>query len=447
MFLQSALKYRFISFLLRCASFIVFPIAIAKTYGSIVNGDVQLLIAGASYLSLLDSGMTINALNRGGCLDSSPQKKAEDTLFHQLKSSIHIFFVGFCIASFLLLFVGWNHLISGNLLFTGSLLAVISILEIAVTPFKYHLYSHGFAWSVERREAWMSILSTVALVIWSFLILAGFLPLVIGLSIGLILLRSDRVASGLASLHDLLSIVNSTVNNITLRKAVAKSVLYRNKQGNDRKDRAWISALQILTLLNWSVDIFLIKFIVGSAAVSDYSIYSKFFMIPVAIAALSSPVIQSVVSNGKLKAEHFSLLANFSWLFIIIATITIVIILDKLLSVFPFLPQSVGLASNPSIYLLTSFCYLSMLSVVSGFYAPIANGLQLYRYQVVISSIFLPSNILLSLLMGSGFGFGMMGVIAATCLTMSITSCIMVPREIIKCLNNIQNHATASLVN
>jgi hypothetical protein len=444
---RSALKYRFVTYAIKYISSIAFPIAIAKTYGSIVNGDVQLLIAGTSYLGLLDSGMTINALNRGGTRGDSPQKRAENTLRYQLNSSKQILFIGFCIASTLLLFAGWNHVISVDLLFAGSLLAAVAILEIAVTPFKYYLYSHGLAATVEKREAWMSTLSTAALLTWSLLILAGFLPLVVGLPIGLILLRSDRVASGLTSLGDLLSIANSSDDKITLRQAVQVPVVNRNIHGNEGQDRLWISALQILALLNWSADMFLIKFIVGSSAVSDYSIYSKFFMIPVAIATLASPVIQSAVSQGKLKPDGFALMANCSWPCIIFITIAFAAILNQIFAMFSLLPGSLGLTSNPSVYLLVGFCCLSMLSVVSGFYAPIANGLRLFKYQVIVSAIFLPSNILLSLFMGSSLRLGMLGVIGATCFTMAITSCFMVPKKIFKRLryiNDTQNYAKSS---
>lgn len=446
---RSALKYRFVSYAIKFISSIAFPVAIAKTYGSIVNGDVQLLIAGTSYLSLLDSGMTINALNRRGTRGDSDshQETAENTLRYQLKSSKQILFIGICIASSLLVFAGWNHVINTELLFSGSLLAAVAILEIAVTPFKYCLYSYGLAGTVEKREAWMSTLSTAALLTWSLLILAGLLPLVVGLPIGLILLRSDRVASGLTSLGDLLTITNSSNDKINLRQTLQAPVVNKNVQGNDGQDRVWISALQILALLNWSIDIFLIKFISGTSAASDYSIYSKFFMIPVTIATLSSPVIQSAVSQGKLKPERFALLANCSWPFMIFMTIAVTEILNHIFATFPFLPRSIGLTTNPSVYLLGSFCFLCILSMVSGFYAPVANGLRLFKYQAIVSAIFLPLNILLSWFLGSYFGFGMVGVIGSTCLAMAITSCLMVPRKIVKHLshiNEIPNYVNSS---
>jgi hypothetical protein len=440
-----ALKYRFFSFSVKYASSLLFPIAIAKTYGSMVNGDVQLLIAATGYLSLLDSGMTISALNRGAIHGDSLHENAGSTFLLQLRSSKKIFNIGILISGGLLFCAGWNRVISQEILLSASLLVAIAVLEIAVTPFKYHLYSHGLAGTVEKREAWMSIVSTLALLVWSCLILLGLLPLSIGLPIGLILLRLDRVASGLASLHDLLSIANSSVDQIRLRQALRLSLPSGHNQSNHGQERLWISALQVLTLFNWSADIFLIKLMIGASAVSDYSIYSKLFMVPVAIATLASPVIQSAVSKGHLSYKSFELLAILSWPCIIIVTTAIVFACNAMLSVLPFLPPLLGLSSDPSIYLLISFSYLCMLSVISGFYAPIANGLHLFKYQVIISSIFLPSNIFLSWLFGSSLRFGIVGVVAATCLTMTFTSCFMVPKKILKRLRSIHNKQNSEI--
>ena len=435
----TAIKYRAISFAVKYASSVALPIAIAKTYGTTVNGDVQLLIAATGYLGLLDSGMTISALNRGGIQSDDPKGNINNILILQSKSSLKIFVLGICISVVLLFAASWNRLISASLLFGGSFLAMAAILEIATTPFKYHLYSYGLAGTVEKREAFLSMLSTLILFVWSMLILAGQLPLLVGLPIGLILLRADRVVSGLASLLQLKSLAKITTNNSRFTNKREDLFPIRSDSNDDRFKRVWISALQVLAILNWSVDIFLIKFIVGAAAVSDYSIYSKLFLFPIAIVTLAYPVIQSSVSQGRLNSARFALFVKAFWPCILGSTTLAVLCCHNILSAFPSLPSKLGLSTNPSIYLIISFCYLSVLSTVSGFYAPIANGLQLFKWQVIISTIFLPSNLILSWFLGSRCGLGMVGVIAATCLTMTVTSSILLPREIIKCLNKMRN--------
>ena len=270
------------------------------------------------------------------------------------------------------------------------------------------------------------------------LIFASKLSLLIALPIGLVLLRADRVASALACLRDLQSFAKLPVSNDTSQYGIKGQYSIQSIYNDDRHNRLWISALQVLALLNWSADIFLTKLIVGAAAVSDYSIYSKFFMLPVAIAALANPVIQSAVSQGRLNYSRFALIFKVSWPIIFAATALIVLFFERIVSALPSLPIGIGLSTNPSIYLLTSFCYLSVLSTISGFYAPVANGLQLFRYQVKISTIFLPSNVFFSWLLGSRCGFGMVGILAGTCLTMTITSCIMVPKEILKRLKDMR---------
>jgi hypothetical protein len=433
-----AIKYRAFSFASKYISSIVLPIAIAKSYGSVVNGDVQLLIAATAYLGLLDSGMSISALNRSAMQSGDPQDNARNTLRLQLRSSIKIFLIGIFISGTLLFAAVWNHLLSTSLLLCGSFLALATIFEIAVTPFKYHLYSYGLARSVEKREAFLSAIFTLTLLACSMLIFLGKLSLILALPLGLVLLRADRVASGLASLRDLQLFAKLSVNNDCFLYAKKAPCSTQSVYNDDRRNRFWISALQALALLNWSADIFLIKLIVGAAAVSDYSIYSKFFMLPVAIAALANPVIQSAVSQGRLNYSRFVLIFKTSWPIILVATTLIVLFSERIVSALPWLSIRIGLSTNPSIYLITSFCYLSVLSTISGFYAPVANGLQLFRYQVIVSTIFLPSNVFFSWLLGSRSGFGMVGILAGTCLTMTITSCIMVPKEILKRLKDLQ---------
>jgi len=432
----SAIKYRIFSFSVKYVSSVAFPIAIARAYGPTVNGDVQLLIAATGYLGLLDSGMTISALNRAGMHVDDAKDNARSILQLQTRSSVKMFSIGIFIAGGLILAAGWNHWIGTSLLFGGALLALTAILEIAVTPFKYHLYSYGLAASAEKRETFLSIISTLALLLWSILILIGQIPLLFGLPIGLILLRADRVASGMASLRDLQSLAVLSSNNNSFRNGKKPQYPSQRNQNGERRNRLWISALQVLAVLNWSADIFLIKFIVGSSAVSDYSIYSKLFLFPVAIAALANPVIQSAVSQGRLNSARFALFTRASWLCILGATTLIVLVCQNIVFSFPLLTSRIGISSNPSVNLIITFSYLSMLTTVSGFYAPIANGLQIFRYQVGISAIFLPSNIFLSWLLGSRCGLGMVGILAATCFTMTITSCIVMPNQILKSLKN-----------
>ena len=83
----ASIKYRLISFAVKNISAVAFPIAIAKAYGAGVNGEVQLLIATTAYLGLLDSGMTISALNRGETQGNSPQEHPTSILRKQIISS------------------------------------------------------------------------------------------------------------------------------------------------------------------------------------------------------------------------------------------------------------------------------------------------------------------------------------------------------------------------
>lgn len=429
-----SVKYRLVSFFVKNLSAVAFPIAIVKAYGAGINGDVQLLIATTAYLGLLDSGMTISALNRGEAQSSSHQENPASILRNQIKSSKKIVFIGIAIASIIIFWASSKDILGSTILFAGSLLAAISVLEVALTPFKYHLYSYGLANAVEKREALLSTACAFALSIFSVLILFGFVPLVFGLPIGLILLRADRAISGVASLSDLQAIIavrNANKTPFKQPNPKPKKLSPYSHQVIPNEDRAWIFSLQILAMLNWSTDLFLIKLVGGATAVSDYSIYIKLFMLPAALVSLAYPVIQSAVSQGKLKVVQFSFLVRVSWVFIVVAGSSMAVTSNYLFKEFPFLINVIGLTEPPSLYLLACFSFYCVLFVVARLYAPVANGLRLFRYQVIVCLIFLPLNLSLSLLLGKYYGLQVVGVVGATCLTMALTSCFIVPRKIL----------------
>jgi O-antigen/teichoic acid export membrane protein len=196
--------------------------------------------------------------------------------------------------------------------------------------------------------------------------------------------------------------------------------------------RVWISALQVLALLNWSTDLFMIRILLGASAVSDYSILSKFFMMPSVLAALSSPVIQSAVVQGRLKAYLFRQLASYSWLLIISSSILL-----SSSSIFLFTSSRsaasiIGLSEPPQHLVLLAFSFLSLLSVFAGLYAPVANALGLFKPQVMIAMILLFGNILLSWFLAGPCGLGVAGVVGATALSMAVSSCSIVPVLILK---------------
>jgi hypothetical protein len=437
---RAALKYRLIASSAKFASAALFPIAIARAYGPAVNGDLQLLMAATSYLGLLDSGMSISAINRGQSeRDRGATEYAEDALRMQFRSSCRVSVIGAVVAITLLCWSGWAGLIGSSLLLPASLFSAAVILEIAVTPYKYHLYGLGRASNAEKREAFLCVIVTLALLSWSLLIYRGSISLIIGVPIGLLLLRADRAASGIMCLYEL--------QNLAPRGAVRPLIANpRTVAGGATEDidvrkpeRAWISILQALAILNWSTDIFLVRLMVGTAAVSDYSICLRLFMLPASLVGLASPVIQSAVSQGRLSPPLFAHLVQLSWPFILVLALVLALSSSAALLAFPFLPTEIGLSSWPSIHLLISFGLLSALSITGALYAPIANGLGLFKHQVIIGIVFLPLNIFLSWFLAARHGYGVAGIVGATCTTMALTSCFLVPKEILKRLRALAN--------
>ena len=102
-----------------------------------------------------------------------------------------------------------------------------------------------------------------------------------------------------------------------------------------------------------------------------------------------------------------------------------------LFSEFPFVINLIGLSKPPSVYLLACFSFLCALSFVGGLYAPVANGLRLFKYQVIACLIFLPLNLSLSVLLGKYYGFQIVGIVGATCLTLAFVSCFLVPVKVL----------------
>ncbi len=423
--------YRIFSYALKFLSAISLPIAIAEGYGAMVNGQAQLIIAGTAYLGLLDSGMTITAINSGGGEKKEfGGKNYPRILTNQNKATIRVVVIGSIVTALLIVICHRNNILSTPVSYGALTLSLTAVIEIALTPYKYLLYSEGKARTAEKREAYLCTGGAFLLVIWSLLIYTDKIPETIGLVIGFLLLRGDRVISGLVSFLEFRKIVLRDSRLDSPRNSTHRELEDAICSNSRTNDRVWITLLQIFALLNWSADTFLVRFFVGLRAVSDYSIYYKFFMVPSTLALIASPVIQSAVYTDILSRSKFSTLFKLSLPFIFTVSSCLLGATIALINVHPRIYPALGLTSEPTISLLASFSIMSGLSVVAGVYAPIANGLRIFKYQAALSALFLPMNVLLSWFFTQELSLGIAGVVTATNITMAVTSCTLVPLRI-----------------
>jgi O-antigen/teichoic acid export membrane protein len=193
----------------------------------------------------------------------------------------------------------------------------------------------------------------------------------------------------------------------------------------------WISALQVIAMLNWSTDLFLIQIFLGSAAVSDYSIYSKFCAIPITLISIAGPAIQLATVKATLDVKKIKKLIFFSWPAIILLSLVLTFFARELFRALPLLAVWTGLSATPATAVIVSFSMLTVLSSLAAIYAPIANGLSLFRFQFICSAIFAPLNLLLSWFLATQARLGFSGIILATVIAMAVTSCSLVPMAIL----------------
>jgi hypothetical protein len=428
---RSAFKYRVLAFALKFIATTAFPIALAKAYSAEINGQAQLLIAAIGYLNLLDTGMSIGAINHGKLLGSGSQSvQAKLVLIKQGIASKRIFVFGSLLSSLLLWQALSHELVNNQLVIGAVVLAFLALIEISTTPFKYFLYSFGRAKSSEKREVLIGLIVTPALLISSLAIYLGHVPLTIGFIMGCFLLRADRAISGLMSLREINSLAG--FNRYAFEGLIADQDKNKaNHSSSQGEDRVWISALQVVAMLNWSTDLFLIQILLGPAAVSDYSIYSKFCAIPITLISIAGPAIQLATVKATLDVKKIKKLIFFSWPAIILLSLVLTFFARELFRALPLLAVLTGLSATPGTALIVSFCMLTVLSSLAAIYAPIANGLSLFRFQFICSAIFAPLNLLLSWFLATQAGLGFSGIILATVIAMALTSCSLVPVAIL----------------
>lgn len=428
---RSAFKYRVLAFALKFIATTAFPIALAKAYSAEINGQAQLLIAAIGYLNLLDAGMSIGAINHGKLLGSGSQSvQAKLVLIKQGIASKRIFIFGSLLSSLLLWQALSHELVNNQLVIGAVVLAFVALIEISTTPFKYFLYSFGRAKSSEKREVLIGLIVTPALLISSLAIYLGHVPLTIGFIMGCFLLRVDRAISGLMSLREVNSLAG--FNRHAFEGLLAdQDKNQANHSSSQDEGRVWISALQVIAMLNWSTDIFLIQILLGSAAVSDYSIYSKFCAIPITLISIAGPAIQLATVKATLDIKKIKMLIFFSWPAIILLSLILIFFARELFRALPLLAVWTGLSATPATAVIVSFSMLTVLSSLAAIYAPIANGLSLFRFQFICSAIFAPLNLLLSWFLATQAGLGFSGIILATVIAMAVTSCSLVPMAIL----------------
>ena len=427
---RSAFKYRVLAFALKFIATTAFPIALAKAYSAEINGQAQLLIAAIGYLNLLDTGMSISAINHGKLLGSGSQSvQAKLVLIKQGIASKRIFVFGSLLSSLLLWQALSHELVNNQLVIGAVVLAFVALIEISTTPFKYFLYSFGRAKSSEKREVLIGLIVTPALLISSLAIYLGHVPLTIGFVMGCFLLRADRAISGLMSLREINSLAG--FNRHAFEGLLADQNKNKDHSSSQDEGRVWISALQVIAMLNWSTDIFLIQILLGSAAVSDYSIYSKFCAIPITLISIAGPAIQLATVKATLDIKKIKKLIFFSWPAIILLSLVLTFFARELFRDLPLLAVWTGLSVTPVTALIVSFSMLTVLSSLAAIYAPIANGLSLFRFQFICSAIFAPLNLLLSWFLATQAGLGFTGIILATVIAMAVTSCSLVPMSIL----------------
>jgi len=431
MIVRSAFKYRLLSFALKFIATTAFPIALAKAYSAEINGQAQLLITAIGYLSLLDAGASIGAINHGKWHSSGNQgEQAAAVLAKQGIASKGILIFGLLVSSLLFWQIILHRLVNSGLIIGAVVLTLVALIEVSTTPFKYFLYSFGRAKSSEKREVLAGLIVTPALLMSALAIYLGHVPLTIGFMIGGLLLRADRAISGLMSLREIKSMANS--EDYTLNFSLDQHDKNNEKSyASQDVERGWISALQVIAILNWSTDIFLIQIFLGPSDVSDYSIYSKICAIPITLISITGPTIQLAMANATLDTKKIRRMIYFSWPAILLFGFIVTFIARELFRVLPLLVVWTGLSASPPTALIASFSMLTVLSSLAAIYAPIANGLNLFRLQFICSTVFAPANIVLSWFLATQARLGIAGVIFATVIAMSLTSCFIVPMAIL----------------
>lgn len=428
---RSAFKYRLLAFALKFTATTAFPIALARAYSAEINGQAQLLITAIGYLGLLDTGMSISAINHGKSHSSGNQgEQAAAVLTKQGIASKRVFVFGLLLSSLLFWQIISHGWVNSQLIIGAVVLALVALIEISTAPFKYFLYSFGRAKSSEKREVLASLVITPVLLMSALAIYQGHVPLIIGFMIGGLLLRADRAISGLMSLREIKSLAKSEL--YTFKASFAQYAKDNAKSyASQDAGRAWISALQVIAILNWSTDIFLIQIFLGPSAVSDYSIYSKVCAIPITLISIASPAIQLAISKATLDAKKIKQMIYFSWPAILFLSFILAFFARELFRALPLLAVWTGLSASPPAALIASFSMLTVLSSVAAIYAPIANGLNLFRFQFICSAVFAPLNLVLSWFLATHARLGITGIILATVIAMALTSCTLVPMAIL----------------
>ena len=389
--------------------------------------------------------MSIGAINHGKLLGSGSQSvQAKLVLIKQGIASKRIFVFGSMLSSLLLWQALSHELVNDQLAIGAVVLAFVALIEISTTPFKYFLYSFGRAKGSEKREVLLGLIVTPALLISSLAIYLGHVPLTIGFTIGCFLLRSDRAISGLMSFLEINSLAH--FDHVALEGLLAdQDKNNANLSSSQDSGRVWMSALQVIAVLNWSTDIFLIQLFLGPSAVSDYSIYSKFCAIPITLISIAGPAIQLATVKATFGAKKIKKLIFFSWPTILFLSLILTFFARELFRTLPLLAVWIGLSAAPVIALIVSFSMLTVLSSFAAIYAPIANGLSLFRFQFICSTIFAPLNLLLSWFLATQARLGFSGIILATVIAMAFTSCSLVPMAILSRIKKLDS-CTPSLI-